>query len=135
MEAKKTKIAGGVVVNEYDEVIVISQKGKVKTWSLPKGHIEEGETEIEAAVREIYEESGAKELKFVKPLGTYERHSMDNPSELKVRTFFLFDTTKQNLHPIDPENPEAVWIHKDKVAEKLTHPKDKEFFLSILKEI
>jgi ADP-ribose pyrophosphatase YjhB (NUDIX family) len=135
MEVKRVKIAGGVVVNEYDEVIVISQRGKVKTWSLPKGHVEEGETEIEAAIREVYEESGACELKLVKPLGTYERCSMDNPSELKIRTFFLFDTEKQGLHPIDPENPEAVWIHKDKVAEKLTHPKDKEFFLSILKEI
>ena len=54
----KTMIAGGVVINEYDEIIVISQKGKIKTWSLPKGHIEEGETELEAAKREIYEESG-----------------------------------------------------------------------------
>lgn len=135
MNVKKIKIAGGVVVNEYDEVIVASQRGKVKTWSLPKGHVEEGETEIETAIREIYEESGAKELKFVKPLGTYERESMDGSSELKTRTFFLFDTTKQDLKPIDPENPEAVWVHKDKVAEKLTHPKDKEFFLKILEEI
>ena len=135
MEVKKTKIAGGVVINEYDEVIIVSQKGKVKTWSLPKGHVEEGETELETAKREIYEESGAKDLEFIKPLGTYERYSMDNETELKVRTFFFFKTHKQDLHPIDKENPEAIWASKDKVSEILTHPKDKEFFLKVLKEI
>ena len=135
MEVKKTKIAGGVVINEYDEVIIVSQKGKVKTWSLPKGHVEEGETELETAKREIYEESGAKDLEFIKPLGTYERYSMDDETELKVRTFFFFKTHKQVLNPIDKENPEAIWVSKDKVSEILTHPKDKEFFLKILKEI
>lgn len=133
MEVKKTKSAGGVIVNEYDEVVIANQKGT--SWSLPKGHLEEDETELEAATREIFEESGIKELKLIKPLGTYERYSMSDKSELKEITFFLFDTEKQDLHPIDPENPEAIWVHKDKVAEKLTHPKDKEFFLSILKEI
>lgn len=135
MEVQKTRIAGGVVLNENDEVIVISQKGKVKTWSLPKGHIEQGETDLEAAKREMYEESGARDLEFVKILGTYERYSMDDKSELKVRTFFLFKTHKQDLYPVDPENPEAVWVHKNKVVNILTHPKDKEFFLKILGEI
>jgi ADP-ribose pyrophosphatase YjhB (NUDIX family) len=133
MEVKKAIIAGGVVVNELDEVIVVSQKGN--SWSLPKGHIENNETELEAALREIYEESGAKDLKLIKPLGSYERYSLDDQSELKMRIFFLFKTSKQELHPIDPENPEAIWIHKDKVSEILTHPKDKEFFLKIVKEI
>jgi ADP-ribose pyrophosphatase YjhB (NUDIX family) len=133
MEVKKPIIAGGVVINELDEVIVVSQKGN--SWSLPKGHIENNETELEAAIREIYEESGVKDLKFIKPLGSYERYSLDDQSELKMRIFFLFKASKQELHPIDPENPEAIWIHKDKVSEILTHPKDKEFFLKILKEI
>lgn len=135
MEIKRTKVAGGVVVNEHNEVIVVSQKGKVKTWSLPKGHIAKNETEVEAAIREIYEESGAKNLELIKSLGSYERYSMDDESELKMRTFFLFKTVKQDLHPNDEENPEALWVEKEKVADLLTHPKDKEFFLKILKEI
>lgn len=133
MKVKKSIIAGGIVINEYDEVIVVSQKGN--SWSLPKGHIENNETELEAAIREIYEESGAKDLKLTKNLGQYERYSMDDQSEMKLRTFFLFKTLKQKLCPIDPENPEAIWVDKNKVSETLTHPKDKEFFLKILKEI
>lgn len=133
MKVKKSRTSGGVIVNEYDEVIVVSQKGK--SWSLPKGHLEPNETELEAAIREIYEESGVKELEFVKLLGSYERYGMSNELEFKTMTFFLFKALKQELHPIDKDNPEAIWLHKDKVSEKLTHPKDKKFFLKILKEI
>ncbi|MFZ2390772.1 MAG: NUDIX domain-containing protein [Minisyncoccales bacterium] len=132
MEDKST-IAGGVVINEYDEVIVVNQRGG--SWSLPKGHIEKNETELEAAIREIYEESGVKNLELIKTLGSYERYGLYDQSSLKTRTIFLFKTVKQNLNPVDPDNPEALWIHKNKASEMLTHPKDKEFFLKILKEI
>jgi ADP-ribose pyrophosphatase YjhB (NUDIX family) len=134
MKTEKSTISGGVVINEYDEVIVVNQ-GR-NSWSLPKGHIENNETELEAAIREIHEESGVKNLELIKTLGSYERCSLDDESgKLKRRTFFLFKSPRQDLHPIDSENPEALWVHKDKVSEMLTHPKDKEFFLKILKEI
>jgi len=48
---------------------------------------------------------------------------------------FLFKTQQSYLKPVDPENPEAKWLKKEEVANLLTHPKDKEFFLSIMKEI
>jgi hypothetical protein len=32
---------------------------------------------------------------------------------------------------VDPENPEARWVEKAKVAELLTHEKDKEFFRGV----
>ncbi|MDR2395864.1 MAG: NUDIX domain-containing protein [Endomicrobium sp.] len=34
-------------------------------WGFPKGHVENGENEIETAAREIFEEIGIKKLKFV----------------------------------------------------------------------
>ena len=60
MELKKTESAGGVVLNKKGEVLIVNQYGN--SWSLPKGHIEEGEEILEAAKREIYEESGIKNL-------------------------------------------------------------------------
>ena len=50
---------------------------------------------------------------------------------------FLFKTSegKNILKPIDPDNPEARWVDKEKVASLLTHPKDREFFLKIKGEI
>ncbi len=136
--SKHTRSAGGVVINNDGLVLVVNQHGN--SWSLPKGHIEKGEKELDAARREIYEESGIKNLKLIKSLGSYQRRRLakdgrGDGSELKTITMFLFRTSENMLKPIDPENPEAKWVEKNSVADLLTHPKDKEFFLSVLKEI
>lgn len=130
-----TRSAGGVVLNKDGKVLVVNQKGT--SWSLPKGHIESGEESLDAATREIYEESGIKKLKLIRDLGYYERYRIgmdgkDDTSELKIIVMFLFTTAEQRLKPVDPENPEAVWMDKADVADKLTHPKDKEFFSGIM---
>src|SRR3989338_4578644 len=117
---KKTESAGGIVVNPKGEVLVVSQQGG--SWSLPKGHIDKGEDALAAAKREIYEESGIKQLILVRPLGFYERHRIglwqpEDASELKKIHMFLFRTSQMELKPIDLKNPEARWIEKEKVAE------------------
>jgi 8-oxo-dGTP pyrophosphatase MutT (NUDIX family) len=136
---RKTKAAGGVVVNKEGLICVVSQRGN--SWSLPKGHIDEGETALDAAKREIYEETGLKSLKLIKELPGYERFRIshnglsEDKSELKQIKMYLFVTDQNELLPQDPINPEALWVKKDKVAELLTHPKDKEFFCGILFEL
>ncbi|TCD54405.1 NUDIX hydrolase [Alloscardovia theropitheci] len=52
--------AGGLVFDEHDRVAIIarhSRSGHLE-WCLPKGHIEQGETPDQTAVREIFEETG-----------------------------------------------------------------------------
>src|SRR5260370_30409205 len=127
----KTHSAGGVVTNSECKVMVVSQHGT--SWSLPKGQIDPGEDALGAARREIYEESGIRDLEFVRERGSYERHKIgvnggDDRSELKVITMFLFRTSEKSLRPVDPDNPEARWVERSKVAPLLTHEKDKEFF-------
>ncbi|TSC67756.1 MAG: NUDIX family hydrolase [Parcubacteria group bacterium Gr01-1014_72] len=133
---KKTKSAGGVVLNGAGEVLVVSQHGT--SWSLPKGHIDDGETAEEAARREIFEEAGVGELTLVRPLRTYERFRIgknggEDKTEWKEIEMFLFETAEIALKPRDPENPEARWVAKERVVKLLTHQKDKEFFERVLK--
>ena len=130
---RKTLTAGGVVVNPEGQILVVNQRGT--SWSLPKGHIDAGEDALEAAKREIYEESGVREweLELVRELGSYHRYKIsedggDDFSELKKITMFLFRTQQMELRPIDPANPQARWVEKEKVAELLTHWKDREWF-------
>lgn len=135
---KHTETAGGVVLNKDGLVLVVNQNSN--SWSLPKGHIDPGEDKLTAAKREIYEESGIKDLELIKEFPGYERYKIgldggEDKSELKTIYMFLFKTKEEKLKPIDPGNPEALWIPKEKVAEMLTHMKDKEFFLSIKDEV
>ena len=131
---RKTRSAGGVVTNAEGHVLVVSQRGT--SWSLPKGHIDTGEDALMAARREIYEESGIWDLELVRELGSYERHKIgvnggDDRSELKIITMFLFRTKAMDLQPVDRDNPEARWVEKSKVAQLLTHRKDKAFFQGV----
>ena len=135
---KVSESAGGVVLNPKGQVLVVNQNGN--SWSLPKGHLDAGEDELAAARREIYEESGVTDLEFLRKLGSYERTRIgfsgeDDPSELKRITVFLFRTQQMKLKPVDPQNPEARWVDPKEVTALLTHNKDKEFYLGIIKQL
>ena len=136
---RKTKSAGGIVVSPLGKILVVEQRGN--SWSLPKGHLENGETDLEAAKREIYEESGVSILKLVKKLGSYKRFKIrkdgkgEDKSEEKTITMFLFTTSQMDLKPMDVNNTQALWVDEDEVVSRLTHPKDHEFFESKLGEI
>lgn len=45
---------------EKDLVFLLLKSKNTHTWGFPKGHVEAGETEVETAKREVYEESGLK---------------------------------------------------------------------------
>ena len=135
---KETKSAGGVVLNEKGLVLVVSQHGT--SWSLPKGHIESGEDKLTAARREISEEAGVAQLDLIRELGNYSRFRIgqaggEDQSELKTIYMFLFRTNETLLKPTDPHNPQACWVKRNEVASLLTHPKDREFFLSVMSKI
>ena len=129
---KETKSAGGVVMNNKGQILIVSQNGD--SWSLPKGHIDEGEDDITAAKREVYEESGIDQLELIGKLGNYQRSRIgkngkgEDKSEIKTIIMFLFRTNMNVLKPIDVANPEARWVEKGEILRLLTHPKDREFF-------
>ena len=134
----ETETAGGIILGSDNKVVVVSQHGN--SWSLPKGKIEDNESEEEAARREIEEESGISELQLIKKLGSYVRHRIgpggkgDAPEKKKI-TLFLFTTAQTILQPTDPHNPEARWVELDDVPGFLTHQKDKDFVLSVNDEV
>ena len=138
MLSKVTVSAGGVVINGQKMILVVNQNGT--SWSLPKGHVDLGEEPLQAAIREITEESGVDDLHFLRVLGSYGRFKLgkdtgEDKQEWKVLLFFLFKTGQNELNPKDPHHPQARWVHPDEVEALLTHPKDKAFYKSIRDQI
>jgi putative (di)nucleoside polyphosphate hydrolase len=130
--------AGGVILGPDRRIALVLQHGN--SWSLPKGGVEAGEDLMQAARREIAEETGIEELQYLKDLGSLERYSIgrdgvgENMEWGKTkRTFFLFRTGETAFHSHDPhgEITEARWVTLDEALKLLTHPKDKEFLASV----
>lgn len=129
--------AGGIVVNKKKQIVLVRNlKGY---WGFPKGHIEEGEDELTAAKREIYEESGVKKLTLINDIGALKHLKSSKIDNSTVKTekyikMFLFRGKKKKLKPIDPDNPEAKWFYLNDAIKMLKHQEDKNFFLKIKKE-
>ena len=126
----KTQSAGGIILNQYGEMVIVSQHGQ--TWSLPKGHLDAGEDLLTAAHREIEEETGLRHLQFIQKLGHYTRFKIgkdqqDDKSEEKELHVYLFTTPALILSPQDSDNPDAIWVDPHIVPKRLTHPKDQSF--------
>ena len=126
---KEVACAGGIVLY-MDQVLLIRQNGN--SWSLPKGHVDPGETLEIAARREIKEESGVSSLTILKQLPSYQRFRLslsggDDLSEEKTLTMFLCETTDPSLAP-EESHSQAFWIPATGVGALLSHPKDRLFY-------
>ncbi len=130
------QIAGGVVWNKKNGIVVVNQNHN--SWSLPKGHVEQGEETIHAAIREIQEESGIppSALILVREIAHYTRKRSKlragDTDELRDITLYLFTTDWDTLSPEDPENPEALWVPPTVVPDLLTNEVDKNEFRRII---
>ena len=136
-ESVDERSAGGVVIGDGGTIALVLDSGGAR-WLFPKGHVEEGETDEEAARREIEEEAGLTNLEYIDDLGTYKRHPI-NPdgspftSVMKEIHMFLFAAPPHaKLNPITVEEiSDAQWFPFREVAEKIGSDKDKAWFASV----
>jgi 8-oxo-dGTP pyrophosphatase MutT (NUDIX family) len=103
--------AGGVVFRQSAsgiEYLLIRARKPEQAWVFPKGHIEEGETPEQAAIREVLEEAGVRAA-IVSSLGLLPIGS--NSAEMFLMTFESDDSS--------PER-ECMWLEFDAAQEKLS---------------
>jgi 8-oxo-dGTP pyrophosphatase MutT (NUDIX family) len=98
------KAAGGLVVNEANELLFIFRRGK---WDLPKGKLDEGETLEACAVREIQEETGLQKVELNKHLVT-TWHTYDESGHhiLKETAWYLLSAPKDQA--LTPQTIEQI---------------------------
>jgi len=94
-------------------------------WSLPKGHIESGETPEEAAIREVREETGI-ESAIDKSLGVIDFWFMAGGKRIhKTVHHYLFKEVGGNLAPQESEVDEARWFPLEEIVNLLAYPDEK----------
>ena len=109
---KKVLAAGGIVVNEKNEMLLIYRHSK---WDLPKGHVEKGESFEDCALREVKEETGISNLYINSHIGTTEHEYFDSylgKDAIKETHWFEMRTEKEeSLFPQTEEGIEWIrWI-------------------------
>ena len=118
--------AGGVIYRQGKtgpEVCLIATYGG-KTWQLPKGLIERGEAEEEAASREVSEETGLQG-ELLQRLDKIEYWYVWDYGEGRERvhkfvSFFLFRCTGGSTDDHDEEVEEARWFPLDEARKRLS---------------
>jgi 8-oxo-dGTP pyrophosphatase MutT (NUDIX family) len=90
-------------------------------WSLPKGHIEAGETPEDAAVREVFEETGITGT-ILASLGTIDFWFMADDKRIhKTVHHYLLEAQDVVLSDADAEVTEVAWVPLDEVAVRLRY--------------
>jgi ADP-ribose pyrophosphatase YjhB (NUDIX family) len=120
--------AGGIVQNQNEEILFIERLGK---WDLPKGKVEENEAEDAAAIREIEEETGVKNLSLKNKVGLtfHTYHAYEKYFLKTTHWYYLTCANEQNLAPQTEENITAIkWIKIENIKEPLanTYPSIKD---------
>lgn len=117
---KKILTAGGVVIRKKDGIIeVVLIKDSYGRWAFPKGHIEKGEGQRKAALREVQEEIGCKNPKIIKYLGEIGYWSREGDGGTRIRKaahYYLMElSAEEECVPQKEEGiTEIIWVRPEK---------------------
>jgi ADP-ribose pyrophosphatase YjhB (NUDIX family) len=112
----------GLLIGRRDQK---DSSGKKILWSLPKGHIEEGETPEQAALREVAEETGIQS-EIEKSLGVIDFWFMAGGKRIhKTVHHYLFRESGGLLAAQESEVDEVAWFPLSEIIEKLAYPDEK----------
>ena len=119
------RAAGAVVFRRGDRGIRILLLRAYKNWDFPKGVVEPGENELDAAKREVEEETGLADLEY--PFGEEYKETLPYSGN-KVARYYLAETDAEKIElPVSPqlgrsEHHEYRWVTFDE-AEDLLPPR------------
>ena len=124
--------AGGIVLLE-DKILLVKNKKDSSSssgepwWGYPKGHLEEGEKPSEAAVREVFEETGFEvKIMNTKPIAE-SRYEIEHSGEILQKTvwFYEMEVVEAFKNEPDDEIEEIALENFDNALNLLTHDEDR----------
>jgi 8-oxo-dGTP pyrophosphatase MutT (NUDIX family) len=123
--------AGGLVLDLSGPVPMGALIGRTNRrgrllWSLPKGHVEAGETAEQAAVREVAEETGIRG-DIMGTLGTIDFWFVaDGRRVHKTVHHYLMRAIGGELSDTDIEVTEVAWVALPEIADKLAYSDERD---------
>jgi 8-oxo-dGTP pyrophosphatase MutT (NUDIX family) len=124
--------AGGLVIDSsgtkgllIGRIDLKDQSREKLLWSLPKGHIEAGESPEQAAIREVREETGI-ESEIQKSLGVIDFWFMAGGKRIhKTVHHFVFKEKGGRISPQVSEVDDVRWFPLNEIVDLLAYPDEK----------
>ena len=133
MNSKVDFAAGGIVLIDNKVLLVKNRLRKEYNeyydsgfWGFPKGHMEEGESPLKAAEREVFEETGFKVKSISEKPIAESRYTIEygGPIE-KTVWFYEMEVIEGFVKEPDEEIEEIAIVSEEKGLELLTYDEDK----------
>ncbi len=122
--------ACGCIITQNDKILLIRQMSGM--WGFPKGHVEEGETEVETAIREVKEETNIDvEVDSSK---RYVMHYKTDKGKYKEVVFFIAKKVGGFLRLQPEEIIEAGWFEYKDALKIISYENTRELFKQIMQE-
>lgn len=138
-EVVREPTAGGIVyrINEDDGVEILLIADSKTRWTIPKGHIEEGETPRQTAEREIQEETGLVKMKMLDWLGKINfRYRRIDTLVLMTTEIFLVEAQGDTDKIVPQEWMKGIkWFSANDALDKIEYEDIGKLILLALKKI
>ena len=125
--------AGGLVLDSQHRAALIGRTNSHGnlTWSLPKGHLEEGESLEAAAVREVTEETGIAG-RVVAPLGVIDFYFTAEGQRIhKTVHHYLMLAEGGELNSDDVEVDEVAWVPLAELPDRLAYADERRLIAQV----
>lgn len=101
--------AGGVVFRRRDSRIeILMIQDRLGRWTIPKGHVEEGESLEQTAVREVTEETGLTQLRLGEKLDKLHFFYRKEGKLIFMTTYVFLMEALGDTDAVIPENSEGI---------------------------
>lgn len=129
---REVRAAGGAVMRPREgggvEICLI-HRPKYGDWSLPKGKLERGESFEEAALREVFEETGVRARLRQELAPTRYR---DKKGRAKLVRYWLMDVAFDTGFRPNDEVDALEWLELPIAATRVTYEHDQELIASLV---
>jgi 8-oxo-dGTP pyrophosphatase MutT (NUDIX family) len=131
---EQIRAAGGIVRRRGaggEQEIAIVHRPRYDDWALPKGKLDKGETDEQAALREVAEETGLRaNLGDLAGRISYR----DRHDRAKVVSYFFMTPESGAFEPND-EVDELRWVPLEEALELLTYDRDRELVQTVIADL